>query len=94
MEMDLSGLIRESDYAKPTRCSKCGSFLKYKGLGEYICEDCGFKEYDEYGKVRAYLEKNPGANIVQVEASTGVPQKTIHRMVEEGKLEMHSKSRY
>lgn len=87
-EINLKGLIREIQEDKPVNCSKCGSFLKYNGLGEYICEDCGFKMYDNYGKVRAYLEKNPGANVVQVEAATKVPQKIVYQFVSEGKLEI------
>lgn len=88
--IDLNGLIRGNSEDKPVNCSKCGSFLKYKGLGEYICEDCGFKEYDNYGKVRAFLEKNPGANVVQVEAATKVPQKIVYQFVSEGKLDIKS----
>lgn len=92
--MDMEKLLRDNEEDKPVRCTKCGSFLKYIGLGEYICEDCGFKEYDSYGKVRAYLEKNPGSNIVRTEAATGVPQKLIYQMVTEGKLDIRSGSEY
>lgn len=87
-EHNIEGLLRDIQADKPTRCSKCGSFLTYKGLGEYICDSCGFMEFDSYGKVRAYLEKNPGSNIVQTEAATGVPQKLIQQMIAEGKFEI------
>jgi len=86
--INLNGLLRDSVEDKPVNCSKCGSFLTYKGLGEYICDSCGFREYDNYGKVRAYLEKNPGANVIQVEAATKVPQKIVYQFVTEGKLEI------
>ncbi len=84
--MDLSGLLREEEYNKPTNCSKCGKFLKYVGVGEYKCPECGFTEYDDYGKVRAYLEANPGSTVVQVEAATGVPQKIIYKLVSDDKI--------
>lgn len=90
-EHNLDGLIRDIQKDKPTRCSKCGAFLSYKGLGEYVCGHCGFVEYDSYGKVRMYLELNPGSNIVQTEAATGVPQKLIQQMISEGKFEMGSR---
>lgn len=86
--INLQALIRETDVNKPTRCSKCGCPVSYKGLGEYVCDNCGFHEFDDYGKVRIFLEKHPGSNIVQVEAGTGVSQKTINQLVSEGKFEI------
>lgn len=86
--INLNGLLRDNTDDRPVNCSKCGSFLKYQGLGEYRCEDCGYREYDNYGKVRAFLEKNPGASVVQVEAATKVPQKIVYQLVTEGKLEI------
>ena len=85
--MDLSKLLRDEEYSKPTLCSKCGKLLTYAGLGEYKCEACGFTEYDDYGLVRAYIEKNPGASILHVEKATGVSQKVINGLVKCGKLD-------
>ncbi len=87
IDVNLEGLLRNNDYEIPTRCSKCGQMLKYVGVGEYKCEACGFTEYDDYGLVRAFLEKNPGATSVQVETATGVSQKTINALVRLGKIE-------
>ena len=63
-KINVEGLLRNDPYNVPVRCSKCGKMLKYMGVGEYKCEACGFTEYDDYGLVRSYLEKNPGANAV------------------------------
>lgn len=90
-DINMEGLLRDTEYNVPVRCSKCGSMLKYVGVGEYKCEACGFTEYDDYGLVRAYLEKNPGSTAVQVENATGVSQKTIANMVRSGKLELRAK---
>lgn len=84
--IDLKKLIRGSEIKKPVRCSKCGKVLKYLGIGEYKCESCGYTEYDDYGLVRAYIEKNPGANVVQVEMATGVSKGSLNEMIREGKL--------
>ncbi len=83
----LEELLNE-DYEKPTRCSKCGKMLKYVGIGEYKCEECGFTEYDDYGLVRAYLEKYPGANELQIERATGVSRKVINMLVRQGKFDV------
>lgn len=92
-KLNLEGLLRDDDcdYQKPLCCSKCGHFLKYLGIGEYKCEECGFTEYDAYGKVRCYLERYPGANIVRIEKDTGVPQKTIKAFVRQGKFVLNKR---
>lgn len=85
--MNLEGLLRDNEYTKPISCSKCGGRLKYAGLGEYKCTMCRNVEYDDYGKVRVFLEGHPGANIVQTQSATGVSQQLIERMIREGKFE-------
>lgn len=87
-EVNLQGLLRETDVNKPTKCSKCGQPLTYKGLGEYMCEACGQHEYDDYGKIRVFLEEHPGSNVMQVEAGTGVSKNTINQLVAEGKFQI------
>ena len=75
--------------------------LVYKGLGEYRCEECGESEYDDYGKVRSYLEKHKGANVSRsylekhkganvsdISIETGVSRKSIRQMVKENRFEV------
>ena len=90
--MDLSALLRDREYEKPTQCTKCGGNLKYTGVGEYVCEVCRNIEYDDYGKVRNFIENHPGANIKQTEKGTGVSKAVIHGLIESGKLEVSSKT--
>lgn len=92
MSGSLEDLVMDNLYEKPTRCSKCGKLLTYVGVGEYKCSECGFTEYDAYGLVRAFVEKNPGANVVQVERATGVSKKVISGLVKAGKLEIRNSS--
>ena len=70
-------------YEVPTVCKSCGGVLVYKGLGEYHCEKCRTKEYDNYGKTRNYIEKNPGASAVDIEKNTGVSKAAIREMLKE-----------
>lgn len=83
---DLSQLNR------PTYCEKCGGVMIFKGVGEYKCEECGSLEYDDYGKVRNYIEKHPGATSAQASAATGVSQKSIRSMLKEERLEIAANS--
>ena len=85
-EIDLESLVAQNGESKPTLCRLCGALLDYSGLGEYVCPDCGHVEYDTYGVVRAYLEKFPGSNVVQIERATGVPRHKINRMITDGRF--------
>ena len=72
----------------PGRCSSCGGELKYLGLGEYECKECRNVEYDDYGKVRSYLEKHPGALQGEVSRATGVPANRIRGLLEQERIEI------
>lgn len=76
----------------PTYCQECGGVMVFKGVGEYKCEDCGNLEYDDYGKVRNYVEQHPGTTSAQASAATGVTQKSIRVMLKEERLEIAANS--
>lgn len=76
------------DIIRPTICKECGGVLVYKGLGEYQCEECGALEYDNYGKVRNYLENHRGANVAEISSATGVSHKAIRDMIKEKRFEI------
>ena len=44
--------------------------------------------YDDYGKVRNYVETHAGVTAAQVAEATGVKQKTIRQMLKESRLEI------
>lgn len=81
------------DYHRPVHCSDCGGVMVFQGVGEYKCEDCGKVEFDDYGKVRAFVEKHKGATMVDVERETGVKQKSIWKMLREERLEVTADSK-
>ena len=66
---------------------KCRLFVD-RGLGEYHCEKCKTKDYDNYGKTRNYIEKNPGASAVDIEKNTGVSKAAIREMLKESRFEI------
>lgn len=82
------GLMDLANYNRPTICAECGGIMVFKGVGEYECEDCGGLAYDDYGTVRNYIEKHPGATSAQVSEATGVTQKSIRDMLKEERLEI------
>ena len=85
-------LVEMSQLNRPTYCEKCNGVMVFKGVGEYKCEDCGNLAYDDYGKVRNYIEQHSGATSAQVSAATGVSQKAIRDMLREERLEIAANS--
>lgn len=75
-------------YNVPRVCEECGGVMVFRGVGEYHCEKCDHVEYDDYGKVRLYLEHHRGATAAEVEEKTGVPQRTIRKLLKEDRLEV------
>lgn len=87
----MKGLTEYQDldaYHRPTKCPECGGSMKFKGCGEYRCENCKYIAYDDYGKVRNYVEKHAGVTAAQAAEATGVKQKTIRLMLKESRLEI------
>ncbi len=80
-------------YNIPRVCKSCGGVMVFKGVGEYGCEDCGEVAYDDYGKVRLYIEEHKGATAAEIESAIGVPQRTIRKLLKEGRLEVAEGSR-
>lgn len=80
-------------YNIPYVCSECGGIMIYKGVGEYRCEDCGFVDYDDYGKVRLYIEEHRGATAADIEAAVGVSQRSIRQMLRESRIEVAENSK-
>lgn len=83
----------EDQYNIPRVCNKCGGVMVFKGVGEYHCEDCGEVNYDDYGKVRLYIEEHKGATAAQIESAIGVSQRSIRQMLKEGRLEVTKDSK-
>ncbi|MCM1326674.1 MAG: hypothetical protein NC094_06555 [Bacteroidales bacterium] len=75
-------------YNVPVTCDECGGVMVFVGVGEYHCENCGRVLYDDYGKVRLYIESHKGATATDVEKGTGVTQRNIMRMLKEDRIEV------
>ena len=74
-------------------CGECRGTLTYKGLGEYVCEKCGLVQWDDYGKVRKYLEDHRRATVADVAMATGVKQRIVNELIREQRIEIARNSR-
>ena len=88
MAEKMHRIVLKNDYNRPTYCKECEGVLVYKGLGEFRCEECGALDYDDYGKVRNYLEKHKGAHVAEISEETGVTHKSIREMIKENRFEV------
>ena len=91
--MERIKIVEEFDvYNRPQVCPECGGVMIFKGCGEYKCEKCKYIDYDDYGKVRNYVETHRGVTTSQAAEATGVKQKTIRTMLRESRLEVADNS--
>ncbi|MCR5303553.1 MAG: hypothetical protein K6E33_03245 [Lachnospiraceae bacterium] len=81
-------LLHLEQYDVPKSCEKCGGVMVFQGVGEYKCEDCGATAYDDYGKVRNYLETHRGATMTDISNNAGVSRQKVIRMLKEGRFEV------
>lgn len=86
--MERKSLDSMDMYNIPRVCKACGGVMIFKGVGEYRCENCQEVDYDDYGKVRLYIEEHRGATAAQIEQAVGVPQRTIRRLLKDGRIEV------
>ena len=66
----------------PRICEKCGGGFEYNGAGEYVCRNCGSIEYDDYGKVRKFIEENGPAPYHVVKKATGVDGRLVREYLD------------
>lgn len=89
----MDGLDFFDVYHVPRLCKECGGVMVYEGVGEYRCEDCSYLDYDDYGKVRLFIEKHRGATAVEIESYTGVSQRIIRKLLRDGRIEIAENSK-
>lgn len=61
----------------PVECEFCGGDIDKGPKGEYICVSCGKENYDDFNKIRNYIQKYGPAPAIVVSRNTGVPMATI-----------------
>lgn len=61
----------------PVECEFCGGDIDKSPKGEYICVACGKENFDDFNKIRNYIQKYGPAPAIVVSRNTGVPMSTI-----------------
>lgn len=79
---------------RPVVCSKCGASLYYKGSGRYVCSSCKNNEYDDFGKVKLYLDEHGVSTAGIISEATGVSMRKLNLMLREGRVEIPDGSKY
>ncbi len=72
----------------PLECEFCGGAVTKQSMGVYRCVDCGRENYDDFQKIRNFLEKSGAAPIAVISRNTGVSYKTIEYFWNEEFLEI------
>lgn len=61
----------------PLECEFCGGDIELKSIGVYVCEKCGKENYDDFYKVRNYIETYGPAPALVISKYTGVSRASI-----------------
>lgn len=94
--MDLEDKFAEKllEKSKPAACESCGGKMAYKGGGTYKCESCDAIAYDDYGKVKKYLDEHGPTPAIYIARATGVNKDLIEMFLKQGKLEIPEGSKF
>lgn len=76
------------------KCSNCGGKITYLYSGIYKCEECGFQDFDDFGKIKSFLEQNGPTPAVIISENTGVPISIIDDYLRQGRIEIPNGSHH
>lgn len=65
-------------------CPECGKVFSY--LRTNLCPACQEKDEENFKIVRAYIIKNPSADLLSVSENTGISEAKIIRYLREGRI--------
>lgn len=88
MEYNRDNILEQIEKNVPTECPDCRERLCFKGAGQYKCPRCRKVYYDDFGKVKKYLEEEGKASLVEIADKTGVKIEVIDTLLENGSLQL------
>lgn len=78
---------------KPITC-ECGGKYFHFGGGKYKCQNCNEITYDDFGKVKKFLDENGPMPILAISSATGVSSEIIEFLLKDGRVEIIEGSKY
>ena len=79
---------------KPEICMSCKRKLTYKGAGRYVCDFCKIEVLDDFGKIKAFLDKNGPSPAITIARETGVDRDVINYYLRKGRVEIPEGSKF
>ena len=73
---------------RPVICHTCNGKLMYIGGGKYRCEKCNIEFYDDFGKIKEFLDEHGPAPALLIAEKTGVKLDLIDLFLRKGRLEI------
>ena len=73
---------------RPLHCEVCEGHMQYEAGGRYLCKDCGHIMFDDYGKIKNFLEAHRDRRVLISERST------IDLLLKSGKLSLPDSGQY
>ncbi len=79
---------------RPVTCEACHGKLFYVGSGRYRCGQCNIEYYDDFGKVKEFLELNGPSPALLIAERTGVSLELIDMFLRKGRIEIIENSKF
>lgn len=73
---------------KLKNCELCHGALEFMGGGRYICSQCSHEQFDDFGKIKAFLEEAGPTPAVVISKATGVDLKNVKAFLDHGRIEV------
>ena len=80
--------------SKPMNCELCGEKVYYLDGGQYQCRNCEHIMLDDFGKVKAYIDKHGPSHSMAISSATGISAEVIDVFLRKGRLEIPEGSKY
>ncbi len=72
--------------SKRTVCEERKGNMAFVGIGTYECVQCGHTMYDDYGKIRKYIDEFGPSSMAVLAQETGVNRDVIDYLIKDGVL--------
>ncbi len=91
---DNKVILKRERYSDDSQfwCPECHILMQYKYAGKFVCEKCGCEQYNDFGKIKKYLDENGPTNAVELSANTGVRKSKIGEYLRLGRVEIPENS--